>query len=503
MTKPQIQDDIAGHLKALADAGAELYEVGGPVRDRLMGLPSKDRDILCRRLPIRKVIDLLRPFGKVAAVGKSFGVVKFSPHRSPSLEIDIALPRRERSTGEGHRDFDVDFDPELPVETDLGRRDFTINAMAMSLSDGVLIDPFGGQADLEARVLRQVFPRAFEEDPLRLVRGVQFAARFGLSIDPVTWTAMREHANLIQTVSGERISQELVKLMSAPRPSAGFDLMFESGLLGFILPEIAALKGIEQDKQPGDDVYGHTMRALDAARSDSEIETAGDPDLLFAILLHDTGKARTARYHPPSKRVVFFGHQLVSARLARRWMERMKLSSAGLHPERIVALIEQHMFETKASFTDRAIRRFIAKVGPDLVFTLLDLRLADNRGGKHPYGIKGAMRLRRRIREEIAKKPPFGPKDLAVNGKDLMQMGLCEGPIIGVILAELVERVLDEPSLNTRDDLLALASQMMEDRLLAEKADALKKSGRRRGVNAEVETGGGDGQDEGNQGRKA
>lgn len=468
------KSDVSPHLKPLLDAGAELYEVGGPVRDRLLSLPVKDHDILCRHLPMRQAMALLRPLGKVAAVGKSFGVIKFSPHRAPQLAIDIALPRKERSTGSGHRDFDVDFDPELPVEEDLGRRDFTINAMAMSLADGTFIDPFGGRADLDAKILRMVFPRAFEEDPLRLIRAVQFAARFGLTIEPITWNAMRENADLIATVSGERISQELVKLMTASRPSVGFDLMHGAGLLRHVLPELEALKGIEQDKQPGDDVYGHTMRALDAARGDTAMENPGEPDLLFAILLHDIGKAKTARYHPPSKRTVFFGHQIVSAKLARRWMERIKLSSAGLHPERIAALIEQHMFETKASFTDRAIRRFVAKVGPELIVTLLDLRLADNRGGKHPTGIKGVLRLRGRIREEMAKKPPFGPKDLAVNGGDLMAMGLAEGPMIGVLLGELVEVVLDTPERNTKDDLLALAREMMENPSLRERAESLR-----------------------------
>ena len=503
MTRLSVPVDVSTHLRVLAEAGGELYEVGGPVRDRLMGTKPKDHDILCRLLPMESAVKLLRPLGKVALVGKSFGVLKFSPRSDPSVEIDIALPRRERSTGAGHRDFEVDFDPQIPIEDDLRRRDFTINSMALSLSDGMLVDPFGGQADLDAKILRQVFPKAFEEDPLRLVRGVQFSARFGLTVDPATWESMKAHAKLIETVSGERISQELVKLMKAPRPSEGFDMMHESGLLKIILPELEALKGVEQDKKPGDDVYAHTMRALDAARSDGQIETAGDPDLLFAILLHDIGKAKTARFHPPSKRIVFFGHQLVSARLARRWMERMKLSSAGLKPDKIVSLIKMHMFETKASFTERAIRRFIAKVGQELIFPLLDLRLADNRGGKHPQGIKGVTRLRQRIREEIAKKPPFGPRDLAVDGNDLIGMGFPEGPLVGAVLSELVERVLDEPSLNSRDELLALASQMMEDPALAAKAESARRGGRSRRDKTGREKGGGDGREEGKQVRKA
>lgn len=475
---PRSSDDIAFIMKPLLDAGAELYEVGGPVRDRLLGIRHKDHDLLCRRLTIGQISKILAPLGKVAAVGKSFGVVKFSPHRAPGLTIDIALPRKESSTGQGHRDFDVAFDPMLAVEEDLGRRDFTINAMALSLADGRLIDPFGGKADLDARILRQVFPRAFEEDPLRLLRAVQFAARLGLAIEPKTWEAMERCAALIETVSGERIAEELMKLMRAPRPSVGFDLMLKSGLLKRVIPEVASLVGIEQDKRPGDDVYGHTMRALDAAAGDSAIEHRAEAELLFAVLLHDAGKAKTARFDAGSGRVVFFGHQLASVRLARRWMERVRLASTGLDTARILRLIEDHMFETKASYTDRAIRRFVAKVGQDLIYELLDLRLADNRGGKHPHGIKGVQRLRQRIREELAKKPPFGPKDLAVNGHDLMAAGIPEGPILGQVIRALVERVLDEPLLNTKDELLALAREMMKALLGAEgRADGKEDEG--------------------------
>jgi tRNA nucleotidyltransferase (CCA-adding enzyme) len=450
-------------VRVLEEAGGDVYEVGGPVRDSLLPREVKDHDLLCRGLEMRRISSLLAPLGKVAAVGKSFGVIKFWPDDSPGTCVDIALPRKERSTGIGHRDFEVDYDPAMPVEEDLGRRDFTINAMALSYADGRLIDPYGGRGDLDRRILRMVFPRAFEEDPLRLVRAVQFAARFGLRIEPATMEAMAACAKLVSTVSGERIAAELVKLMGAQKPSIGFDIMLRTGLLEQILPELFAVKGIEQDKQPGDDVLSHTMKALDAARGDSAVENSGDLDLMFAVLLHDVGKAKTARFHPPAGRVVFFGHQLASVRIARRVMARLKLSSAGLDPERISLLIKNHMFETKASFTDRAIRRFVAKVGPELIYRLLDMRIADNRGGKHPAGIKGVLRLRSRIREELAKKPPFGPKDLAVNGHDLMGIGIPHGPAIGGVLKMLVERVLDEPELNTRDELLALAREIVEN----------------------------------------
>ncbi len=455
--------DISKFVDALVKAGADVYEVGGPVRDRLLGKDIKDHDLLCRNLTVDQITKILSPFGKVAAVGKAFGVIKFSPHKLRNCEIDIALPRKEISTGSGHRDFEVNFDPKLPIEDDLGRRDFTINAMAISFSNDKIIDLFGGQDDLKNNILRMVFPRAFEEDPLRLIRGIQFAARFDLTIEPKTWKAMCDTAPLIKTISGERIGMELLKLMTAEKPSRGFDLMYESGLLNYILPELVAIKDIDQDKQPGDDVYKHTMRVLDAARSDSNVENRGDFDLLFAALLHDIGKAKTARPHPENDRIVFFGHQIVSARLAKKWMNTMKLTNSGIDTKAVVRLIESHMFETKAYFTDRAIRRFVSKIGKDLIYKLLDMRLSDNRGGKHPTGIKGVLRLRKRIHEELAKKPPFGPKDLAINGHDLMELGVPAGPIMGVVLKSLVDTVLDDPTLNEKDKLLALAKEISEN----------------------------------------
>ena len=451
------------YIRALIDSGAEIYEVGGPVRDRLLGEPQKDHDYLVRHLDVSKIKKILQPLGKVTLVGKSFGVVKFTPFSEKETMIDFALPRREKSTGSGHRDFDVDFDPELSVEEDLGRRDFTINAMAMEVISGRIIDPFGGEKDLKKKILRQVFPKAFEEDPLRLMRAVQFAARFDLAIEEETMRSMKENADLIKTVSNERIAEEIRKLLIAKKPSHGFILMKDLGILPHVLPELKALVGIEQDKQPGEDVFDHTMRVLDAARKDSAIDNAGDINLMLAALLHDIGKAKTFKYHEPSKRVVFFSHQIVSRKLADRWLTKMKMSTVGVDKEKILKLIDNHMFETKAFFTDKAIRRFVSKVGPDLIFLLLDLRLADNRGGKHPSGIKGALKLKQRIKEELDRKPPFGPKDLTINGNDLIDMGIKEGPAVGLILSAIVDLVIDNPDLNTREQLLALSQNMREN----------------------------------------
>lgn len=447
-------------LCALLDAGASVYEVGGMVRDGFLGRERDDHDYLVRHLPVDIIVRILSPFGTVSCVGKSFGVIKLSPYSHRASTIDFVLPRKEHSTGLGHRDFHVAFDPELSVEEDLGRRDFTINAMARDVATGKLIDPFGGEKDLQEKIIRIVFPKSFVEDPLRMLRAIQFCSRFGFSLENNTREALTASGDLIASVSAERIMMELKKLMTAHKPSDGFRLMKDVGLLKKIFPELQENVGVAQEKRPGDDVFEHTMRALDAARADTMLLSPGDPDLLFAILFHDVGKAKTAKFDPDAQRIVFFGHQLLSARMAKRWLKNMKAETIGLHPERIVHLIRHHMFETKAYFTDRAIRRFVAKIGKDEIFPLLDLRLADNRGGKHPAGIKGVLKLRQRIREELDKKPPFGPKDLKINGHDLMSAGIPAGPLLGKILTNLVDVVLDHPEWNEKEQLLALAAEM-------------------------------------------
>jgi putative nucleotidyltransferase with HDIG domain len=447
----------------LVSAGGKVYEVGGTVRDRILGRPLKDRDLLVTGLPIETISNILKPYGKTAMVGKSFGVIKFSPNREADKVVDIAIPRKERSTGPGHKDFSVEYDPNLPVETDLARRDFTVNAMAFDISNNILIDPFGGERDLKNGVLKQVFPDSFIEDPLRLLRAIQFAARFNLTIEPETKAAMTKNAELIRSVSEERIIEELKKLMYAEQPSRGFDLMIDTRLLAHVLPAVQATKGISQAKQEGDDVFKHTMKVLDATRKDKAIDHAGDMELMFAALLHDIGKTKTKRYSPKDKRVVFFGHQIVSARMAVKILNRLKSQTIRVDPKIVSKLIEHHMFETKSFYSDKAIRRFVSKVGKDLIYRLIDLRLADNRGGKYPDGIKGVLKLKKRITGEISRKVPFGPQDLAINGHDLIKMDIPEGPTLGKVLSQLVERVLDDPKLNTKEQLVAIVKDILDN----------------------------------------
>ena len=444
--------------KAIFDAGGQLYEVGGPVRDQFLGISTKDKDYLVTGVSLEQLSLLLKPFGSVQFVGKSFGVLKFSPFNDREAIFDIAIPRKEISTGTGHRDFDVDYDHNLPVEVDLARRDFTINAMARNVKNKEIIDPFNGRKDLKNKILRQVFVQAFKEDPLRLLRGVQFAARFNLKIEDETLQSMKDNAHLIKTVSSERIVEEIKKLFLAERPSVGFRIMDETGLLPLVFPELAATKGIQQDK--GHDVFEHIMIVLDAAASDKIIDNRGNLELMFAALFHDVVKAKTARFVPEQKRIAFFGHQIVSKKMAVKKLEALKATTIGLDIGNVSKLIENHMFETKSFFSERAIRRFISKVGKDLILKLIDIRIADNRGGKYPGGVGGVLKLKKRIVDELEKKPPFGPKDLKVNGHDLMKVGFSAGTKMGGVIKQLVEIVLDHPELNTKEELLTIAENI-------------------------------------------
>jgi tRNA nucleotidyltransferase (CCA-adding enzyme) len=429
-----------------------IYEVGGIVRDRLLNLPPKaDRDYLVCGIPYQELSTILKKFGKVDLVGQSFGVIKYTEyHKENKYTFDVSLPRREFSVGSGHRDFEVSFDPNISIEEDLGRRDFTINAMALPLDGGVLVDPLGGQDDLRRGLIRMVSPDSFPEDPLRMLRAVQFAARFKFQVEPDTFAAMQKHAELILTVSPERISDELNKLLVlADIPSSGFRLMQKSGLLKHIMPELEATVGVDQ---PGGyhtyDVFEHTMHAVDAAPRSLPIR--------LAALFHDITK-------PQAKRIVedgatFYGHEKTGAKVAAKIMKRLRYSNDLINS--VSLLVDKHMFTT--AVTDKGLRRLIRRVGQDLIYDLLELRRADiiaqGKGGSYD----DVDQFEKDIRTEISKKPPFGLNDLAVNGHDIMEkFNLPESPVIGRVLNYLLEKVLDVPEDNFREKLMQFAASYL------------------------------------------
>lgn len=439
-------------VAALQEAG-EVYEVGGSVRDRLLGREPLDCDYLVRGVALPDLVELLRPYGFADWVGRSFGVVKFtfdSPEGTRST-VDLALPRRERSTGPAHRDFEVQYDPGLPVEADLGRRDFTVNAMAVRLSDGVLIDPFGGKEDLAAGRLRLVFPEALEEDPLRMLRAFGLAARLDLEPDPELLAEARRHAPWLKEVSPERVAEEFSKLwVEAHHPSTSLRLMRDTGALEVLLPEMKATVGCDQTgPYHAYDVFEHTCHTVDAAPPRLEVR--------WAALLHDVAKPATREFR--DGKLTFYNHEHLGASVARRVLGRLRYGREL--EDQVAVLIERHLFNTDMG--DRGLRRLIRAVGPDQMGDLLDLRRAD----VHGQGMGGSTDdvdvFERRVQAEISARRPFSRSDLAIDGHALMnELAVPSGPRLGRILDYLLERVLDEPEQNRRETLLGWARDFIE-----------------------------------------
>jgi tRNA nucleotidyltransferase (CCA-adding enzyme) len=436
---------VAHVLARIADAGYEAALVGGCVRDPLMGVVHEgDWDAATSARP--ETVAELFPG---ATWENRFGTV--TVRDTPSVEVTSY--RADEGYRDRRRPDEVRFGVALP--DDLARRDFTINAMAWLPTDleaglGLVVDPFGGEADIGSRRLRTVGdPRQrFDEDALRLVRAARFAGRFELTIDPATEAAIMAMAPLAASVSHERIRDELFRILElSDMPSRTFLLMESLGLLGILFPEVAALRGVPQRKARPGDALDHTLAAVDAA--------AG-LELRLTALLHDLGKATTlADGH-------FIGHERVGAELAGALLARLRVP--GQLAGRVQAVIAHHMYDYGPDWTDAAVRRFIRRTdGVDRTL-LFGLRRVDNAAsGVGPDAEEVQAELEARIAAELSAQPELlVGRRLAIDGHDLQrELGLPAGPELGRVLDQLTEAVLDDPSLNRRDRLLAMAERVV------------------------------------------
>lgn len=441
--------ELSPWQKAIVDSG-ELYRVGGSVRDRLLGESGViDTDYLVRAVEPATLERILAKHGRVALVGKMFGVFHFTP--AGESPCDIAFPRTETSTGPGHRDFAIQTDWRLPVEADLRRRDFTINAIAERIPTLERIDPLGGEADLRARRLRMIFAEAFVEDPLRILRGARFAARFELTIEDETRAAMTSAAPLLGTVSAERVQDEFSKLLTqCVRPSIGVDILHRCHGLGVVLPELERCVGVTQNEYHPDDVYRHTLKVCDAASRESLL-------VRWAALLHDLGKvdARQTVHDAAGERVVFYGHETISAEIAQRVLGRLRYPHAWI--DRCEHLVRQHMYRYESSWKAATVRRFMARIGVENLDDLFALREADCRSRDLVGELEALAELRSRVAAELRERRGVHMRDLAVNGEDVMRvLGVGAGPHIGRVLEGLFDRILEAPELNERRVLLKL-----------------------------------------------
>jgi putative nucleotidyltransferase with HDIG domain len=437
---PPAVHELLGTLWA---AGHAAYVVGGALRDVVAGRMSPDWD-LATAAPPETTARLLahavyeNRYGTVAVLrgGSEYQVTTF---RSDHDYADFRRPHR------------VEFGTSL--EADLARRDFTMNALAWGREpDGPvrLVDPFGGVADIAARRIRAVgeAPLRFEEDALRIVRAIRFATTLGFTIEPATLAAIRATAPLVRHLSGERITAELEKILDSQRPSVGLRLLAETGVLAAVSPDLAAQVGVAQAKVPGEDLWDHTVRTVDAAATDG-----ANPIVRWAAFVHDIGKPATAADGH------FYRHETVGADLAAEFLERLRVSNATR--DRVVHLVRQHMFRYEPAWGDPAIRRFLGKVGPAAIDDLLALRAADNVGSGLAPNVDDLDELRSRVAAELAAGPILDRSALAIDGSDLIEeLGVARGREVGRVLAALFDRVVDDPSLNTRATLLELARSL-------------------------------------------
>ena len=453
--RERIPDDVLTVCGRLQRAGHEAHLVGGGVRDMLLGRAPADFDVATDAVP-EAVMEL---FGNRFAVptGLKHGTVTVLTETAPPRHVEVTTFRGEGIYLDGRRPSSVTYVKSLT--DDLARRDFTMNAVAYDALADAITDPFGGQDDLSRRLIRAVGdPVArFREDGLRPMRAVRQATQLGFDIDPPTLAAIEPTLDVFRKVSAERIRDELLKMLAAPQPSRGLELMRATGLLGEVIPELLEGVGCTQNRFHKHDVFEHTLHVVD--------DTQGDPILRLGALLHDVGKprARQPREGAPGE-FSFFQHEYVGAEMAEEICRRLKLANA--ERERVVGIVRNHMFFYSPDWTDGTVRRFVRRIGGNAALgDLFALRAGDVSGrgfGEDPEN--ELAELRARVAVVAAEDAVMKVTDLAINGGDVMRvLAVRPGRIIGEVLEKLLERVIDDPTLNEREKLEALVGEIARE----------------------------------------
>ncbi|MDR3342468.1 MAG: HD domain-containing protein [Treponema sp.] len=426
--------------------GKQVFLVGGVIRDMLRGKEATDWDLATDAQPE----EVIAMFQRVIPTGIKHGTVTvhFKGHA-----LEVTTFRTESSYRDGRRPDTVQY--VASIEEDLSRRDFTMNALALELPGGRITDPFDGAEDITRRIIRCVGNPAerFAEDGLRTLRAVRFAAQLGFEVESSIIKTIPRFLSVTAKVAPERIRDELDKILASPQPSRAFIPMEKTGLLELFLPELAQCRGVEQKGFHRFDVLDHSLLACDFAAAEAVPLT-----VRLAALLHDIGKPTTRRLDETGV-WTFYRHEHASALLSRNLLSRFR------YPHRVidgtVHLIKEHMFHYEENWSDGAIRRFIIRVGEKNLDDLYKLRRAD------AYATAGMelppdflLPLITRVDAALAESRAFSLKDLCISGKDLMEIGVTPGPRMGIILAELLETVVDDPECNTREKLLEIAENL-------------------------------------------
>lgn len=438
-TKIRIPPKVRRVMDKFIKAGGQIYIVGGATRDLLLGRRVKDWDFTTNLTPE----EMKALFPKHSFYNNNFGT--FSIILRGGEVFEVTTFRTEKGYSDKRHPDKVTWGKTL--EEDLQRRDFTINAIAYDLKD--FYDPFGGKKDLKRKLIKAVgdADTRFKEDALRLIRAVRIASQLGFKIETKTKQAIKRNAKRINDVAGERIREELFKILLSPIPSRGIEMLRETGILKEIMPELMEGLGMAQKGHHIYDVWEHGLKALDNCLSE-------DPVTRLACLLHDVAKPVVARGKGEER--TFHNHEVVGSRMATAIGKRLKFSRKQL--DMLFKLVRWHMFSTGEKQTDKSIRRFIRRVTPEYIDEMIALRRADRLGSGAKETSWRWELFKKRIVE--VQKQPFTVKDLKVNGEDVMrELGIKPGPKVGQILDHLFKQVEEEPELNKREVLLAKIRQ--------------------------------------------
>ncbi|MGB2265431.1 MAG: CCA tRNA nucleotidyltransferase [Akkermansiaceae bacterium] len=429
----------AAHVTAelLSKEGHTAYFAGGCVRDILLGKDPKDYDIATSATP-REVQAI---FPESNAIGAHFGVILVNTH---GYDFEIATFRNDGSYSDGRRPESVTF---TEPKEDALRRDFTINGLFQDTQTGEIIDYVSGKQDIDAKIIRAIGDPSerFREDALRLMRAVRFVATLGFDIEPLTWRAICDHADLLAKISMERIREEFTLIITAEHRARGFDLLTESGLMRHIIPEVYELIGCEQPPQwhPEGDVYTHTRIMLDM------LTDKPSPRLALAVILHDIGKPTTYSFDEEQKRIRFNGHDRVGAEMAESILQRLRYSNRVT--DDVEAMVANHMnFMNVQNMRVAKVKRFMARPTYEDEMELHRVDCASSNGLTDNYEFL-------RAKEGEFATAPLIPEPL-INGKDLIALGMQPGPQFSEILSRIETEQL-EGTLNSREEALEFLSR--------------------------------------------
>jgi len=465
MKNQAIPQEIVSIVETLEKAGFEAYLVGGCTRDLLLGKTPKDWDVTTNATP-EQIIPLFpktfyeNDYGTVGVVNENT--------LDESLKVVEVTPYRLESSYTDHRHPDtVKFSKS--IEDDLKRRDFTINAIAVSLSKGAIkdiIDLFGGLKDIKDKTIKAVgnADDRFMEDALRMMRAVRLATEHGFMINIDTRTAILSHSRLLEKIAMERVRDEFVKIIMSNSPKSGIELLADLNLLTYISPELLKARGVGQNQAHAYDVWEHLLRTVQHA-ADKEWPL----DIRLSALFHDISKPETKRFSHETNQITFYGHEVVGSRVTKRILERLKFPVKTI--EKVVKMVRWHMFFSDTeTITLSAVRRMIANVGRENIWDLMNIRICDRIGTGRPK--ENPYRLRKyKAMVEEAMVDPVSVGMLKIDGKRIMEVThVTPGPKIGSILNALLEEVLENPLLNTAEYLEKLSVELLslpDDELIA------------------------------------